>query len=71
MTIYSLLEGTEKEKWIGVGAGIGIIIISSFIRQRHMLTLTGLAVLGGGLSLQESWLWLLGAYIYPGILYTT
>ncbi|MGE7906411.1 metal-dependent hydrolase [Peribacillus sp. NPDC094092] len=63
MIIYSLLEGSETEKWIGVGAGIGIIIISSFIRQRHMLTLTGLAVLGGGLSLQENWLWLLGVYI--------
>ncbi|MDQ7863954.1 metal-dependent hydrolase [Peribacillus frigoritolerans] len=25
--------------------------------------MTGLAVLGGGLSLQESWLWLLGVYI--------
>ncbi|MFJ7928688.1 metal-dependent hydrolase [Peribacillus sp. NPDC096448] len=62
MIIYSILESSETEKWIGVGAGIGIIIISSFIRQRHMLTLTGLAVLGGGLSLQESWLWLLGAY---------
>ena len=44
MIIYSLLEGSGTEKWIGVGAGIGIIIISSFITQRHMLTLTGLAV---------------------------
>ena len=63
MIIYSLLEGSETEKWIRAGAGIGIIIISSFIRQRHMLTLTGLAVLGGGFSLQESWLWLFGVYI--------
>jgi inner membrane protein len=63
MIIYSVLEGFEQEKWIGVGAGIGIIIISSFITQRHMLTLTGLGVLGGGLSLDENWLWLLGLYI--------
>ncbi|KRF64289.1 hydrolase [Bacillus sp. Soil768D1] len=63
MIIYSVLEGSETEKWVGVGAGIGIIIISTFITQRHMLTLTGLGVLGGGLSLQENWLWLLGIYI--------
>ena len=63
MIIYSVLGGSETEKWVGVGAGIGIIIISTFITQRHMLTLTGLGVLGGGLSLQENWLWLLGIYI--------
>ncbi|CAH0154105.1 hypothetical protein SRABI96_00789 [Peribacillus sp. Bi96] len=63
LIIYSVLEGFEKEKWIGVGAGIGLIIISSFITQRHMLTLTGLGVLGVGISLQENWLWLLGIYI--------
>ncbi|MED3911548.1 metal-dependent hydrolase [Peribacillus simplex] len=63
LIIYSVLEGFEKEKWIGVGAGIGMIIISSFITQRHMLTLTGLGVLGVGISLQENWLWLLGIYI--------
>ncbi|WP_057915889.1 metal-dependent hydrolase [Peribacillus muralis] len=63
MIIYSILEGYENEKWIGAGAGIGIIIISSFITQRHMLTLSGLGVLGVGMSLQENWLWLLGLYM--------
>ncbi|PJN91808.1 metal-dependent hydrolase [Bacillus sp. mrc49] len=63
MIIYSALEGFETEKWIGAGAGIGIIIISSFITQRHMLTLSGLGVLGIGMSLQENWLWLLGLYM--------
>ncbi|WP_340373621.1 metal-dependent hydrolase [Peribacillus sp. FSL E2-0218] len=63
MIIYSVLEGFEAEKWIGAGAGIGIIIISSFITQRHMLTLSGLGVLGIGMSLQENWLWLLGLYM--------
>ncbi|KWW17336.1 hydrolase [Peribacillus simplex] len=63
MIIYSVLEGFETEKWIGAGAGIGIIIISSFITQRHMLTLSGLGVLGIGMSLQENWLWLLGLYM--------
>ncbi|MGE6376915.1 metal-dependent hydrolase [Peribacillus muralis] len=63
MIIYSVLEGFETEKWIGAGAGIGIIIISSFITQRHMLTLSGLGVLGVGMSLQEDWLWLLGLYM--------
>ncbi|AOH55052.1 hydrolase [Peribacillus muralis] len=63
MIIYSILEGFEKEKWIGAGAGIGIIVISSFITQRHMLTLSGLGILGIGMSLQEDWLWLLGLYM--------
>ncbi|MFJ7638142.1 metal-dependent hydrolase [Peribacillus sp. NPDC097206] len=63
MIIYSLLASSETERWLGVGAGIGIIIISSFITQRHMLTLTGLGILGTGLSLDISWLWLLGVYI--------
>ncbi|MFJ7754509.1 metal-dependent hydrolase [Peribacillus muralis] len=63
MIIYSILEGFETEKWIGAGAGIGIIVISSFITQRHMLTLSGLGILGIGMSLQEDWLWLLGLYM--------
>lgn len=63
MIIYSFLEGTELEKWIGMGVGAGIIMLSSFLRQRHMLTVTGVGVLVGGLSLQDNWLWLLGIYI--------
>ena len=63
MIIYSALIESGQNKWIGCGAGIGIIIVSAFITQRHMLTLTGLGVLGSGLYLEVSWLWLLGIYI--------
>jgi inner membrane protein len=63
MIIYSFLEGTELERWIGMGVGAAIIMLSSFLRQRHMLTVTGVGVFIGGVSLQDSWLWLLGIYI--------
>jgi inner membrane protein len=63
MVLYTLFEGTGKEKWMGIGAGVAIIVIASFIKQRHMLTITGIGVLGGGFSLQESWLIMLGIYI--------
>ncbi|MEC5425720.1 metal-dependent hydrolase [Virgibacillus sp. C22-A2] len=63
MIIYSLYEGTTIEKWRGVGIGAGIIIVSSLIKQKHMLTITGVGVIAGGLSLQETWLTLLGIYI--------
>lgn len=61
--LYSFFEGIGQQKWIGIGVGIGIILISSFIKQRHMLTITGAGVIAGGISLQESWLLLLGIYI--------
>lgn len=63
MVVYTLLEGTGQERWIGIGAGLAIIVIASKIKQRHMLTITGLGVLLGGISLQEIWLILLGIYI--------
>jgi inner membrane protein len=63
MMIYSYLKGIDTEKWLGIGVGIGIIVFSSFIKKRHMLTVTGAGVLVGGLSLQENWLWLLGVFI--------
>ncbi|MFC0273518.1 metal-dependent hydrolase [Metabacillus herbersteinensis] len=63
MILYSFFEGIGQQKWLGIGVGIGIIVISSFIKQRHMLTITGAGVLAGGISLQESWLLLLGIYI--------
>src|SRR5690625_7666171 len=37
--------------------------IASAIKQKHMLTITGVGVLAGGLSLEEVWLILLGVYI--------
>jgi inner membrane protein len=63
MIVYIFFEGTGSEKWLGIGAGVAIIVIASYIKQRHMLTITGLGVLAGGISLQEIWLILLGIYI--------
>ena len=63
MIFYSFYEGTTKEKWIGIGIGLAIIVVSSWIKQRHMLTITGIGVLAGGFSLQETWLLLFGIYI--------
>ncbi|MCM3664945.1 metal-dependent hydrolase [Mesobacillus subterraneus] len=63
MILYSFLEGSSSEKWIGIIIGAGMMIISSFLTQRRMLTVTGIGVLAGGLSLHESWLILLGIYI--------
>lgn len=63
MVFYSFYEGTDKEKYIGMGIGIGIIILSPSIKQKHMLSITGLGVIMGGYFLDESWLMLLGIYI--------
>src|SRR4051812_48525284 len=63
MILYSLLEGGAAERWIGIGIGVVMLGLSSLIRQKHMLIITGLGVVAGGFSLQESWLMLLGIYI--------
>lgn len=63
MVFYSLYEGKATDKWIGFGIGLGMITLSSLIKQKHMLMITGIGVLAGGFSLQEIWLILLGLYI--------
>lgn len=63
MVIYSFFGGDSSEKWLGMGIGAVMIIISSFLTQRRMLTVTGAGVLAVGVSLQESWLILMGIYI--------
>jgi len=63
MIIYSLYEGTAMEKLRGIGIGTAMLVVSSLIKQKHMLTISGIGVLGGGVSLQESWLMLFGVYI--------
>jgi inner membrane protein len=63
LMLYSYLQGIANEKWIGIAIGIIIIILSSFITQRRMLTITGIAVTAGGISLAENWLELLGVFI--------
>lgn len=61
--LYSFFEGGSRERWIGVGIGLAIIVIASYLKQRHMLTLTGIGVIIGGASQSEMWLFLLGIYI--------
>src|SRR5690625_3959841 len=63
MIFYSFYEGTGTEKYIGIGIGLGMIGIASSIKQKHMLTITGVGLLAGGLSLEEMWLILMGIYI--------
>jgi inner membrane protein len=63
MIFYSLYEGSGTDKYIGVVIGAIMIGIASAIKQKHMLTITGIGVIAGGLSLDETWLILLGIYI--------
>lgn len=63
MMIYSFLEGGNIERWTGIGVGLAIMVIASFLTQRRMLSVTAIGVIVGGISLDESWLLLLGIYI--------
>lgn len=50
-------------KWIGIGMGIILMILSSFITQRRMLTITGIGTLIAGIFLKENWIWLFGLFL--------
>jgi inner membrane protein len=63
MVFYSFYEGRAAEKWFGIGSGLVIMIVSSLLKQKHMLTITGIGVLIGGISLSEVWLILLGVFV--------
>ncbi len=63
MIIYSFLMEAGSERWLGIGIGTAILLISTRITQRRMLTLTGAGLLLGGISLQELWILLTGVYI--------
>lgn len=62
MIIYSFYEGSDNRQYIGMGIGLAVLAISSRLKQKHMLTLTGIGVIAGGFSLQEIWLILFGIY---------
>ena len=62
LATFSLYSGNGSERWIGIAIGVAMFLLSSFIKQRHMLLITGAGVIAGGFSLQESWLILLGIY---------
>ena len=63
LIIYSFYEERNMERWMGIGIGFGMMTLSAFIKQKHMLIISGVGVLAGGFSLQENWLLLLGIYI--------
>ncbi|UJL47650.1 metal-dependent hydrolase [Virgibacillus sp. NKC19-16] len=63
MVLYSFYEGASTDRYLGIGIGLGMIILSSSIKQKHMLTITGIGVIAGGSSLQETWMMLFGIYI--------
>ena len=63
LIIYSFYEENNMERWMGIGIGFGMMTLSAFIKQKHMLIISGVGVLAGGFSLQENWLLLLGIYI--------
>ncbi|TYS14853.1 metal-dependent hydrolase [Rossellomorea vietnamensis] len=61
--VYSWWAGTDAEMWRGIAAGLAIMLVSVFIKKRHLLTVAGTGALTGGLFLDENWLWLFGIYI--------
>ncbi|MGD6805167.1 metal-dependent hydrolase [Rossellomorea vietnamensis] len=61
--VYSWWAGTDAEMWRGIAAGLAIMLVSVFIKKRHLLTVAGAGALTGGLFLDENWLWLFGIYI--------
>lgn len=63
LVIYSFYNGTDSNMYIGVVAGLVILVVASAIQQKHMLTLTGAVIVFFGSSIQEVWLLLLGVYI--------
>lgn len=64
MICYSFFAGSATDKWLGIAIGSGMLFLSTFIKQKHMLVVTAIGVFLGGLSLEESWLLLLSIYIF-------
>ncbi|MCA1062532.1 metal-dependent hydrolase [Rossellomorea sp. AcN35-11] len=64
MILYSYLEGIGEDRWFGIAYGVGMIILSGFITQRRMLMITGIGVSACGWQLNETWLWMLGIYLF-------
>lgn len=63
MILYSFIEKESLGRLLGMGIGLLIMVVASLIKQKHMLTITGIAVFIGGVTLEELWIILLGIYI--------
>ncbi|WP_409252576.1 metal-dependent hydrolase [Bacillus sp. SCS-153A] len=61
--VYSWWSGAGQEMWKGISAGLGMMLVSAFIKKRHLLTVAGGGALAGGIFLAETWLLLFGVYI--------
>ncbi|WP_226669557.1 metal-dependent hydrolase [Metabacillus litoralis] len=63
LAFQGLFHDDKGGQLISIVIGVCLILLSTFIRQRHMLTFTGIGVFLAGVSLNEVWLILLGIYI--------
>ncbi|MBS4176775.1 metal-dependent hydrolase [Lederbergia citrea] len=62
--IYSVWGSSTNFPWLGIIVGSGLLTLPSIIvKQKMMLLLTGLAIGAAGISLQSTWLIMLGVYI--------
>lgn len=63
LILYSFYQLAGDGRIIGMGIGAIFLSIASSIKQKHMLWLTGIGILGIGLASEETWLYLMGIYI--------
>jgi inner membrane protein len=62
LILFSFLTQADIGRWIGIGIGFALIFLSTFIKQRLMLTITGIGIVAIGLYFKENWTILLGIY---------
>ena len=62
LILFSYLTQTDLVRWIGIGIGIALFFLTNFIKQRLMLTITGIGIVAIGLYFKENWTILLGIY---------
>ena len=55
LILFSYLTYTDLVRWIGIGIGIALFFLANFIKQRLMLTITGIGIVAIGLYFKENW----------------
>ena len=61
--LFSYIRYMDMARWIGMGIGIVVFFLATSIKQRLMLTVTGIGVTAAGVYFTESWALLLGIFI--------
>ena len=61
--LFSYIRYMDMARWIGMGIGIVVFFLATSIKQRLMLTFTGIGVTAAGVYFTESWALLLGIFI--------